>query len=95
MKLILILASIFAITGCTTAAVAWESAATTEIKAANDNAVHIWMQAGCALPVGAVIRNATAVELVNKACGGGPAVLGQQGITVNVTLPQAAASAAK
>jgi hypothetical protein len=97
-RTILILAALAAsiLTGCTTAAVAWEAAAADQIRAVNDNAVHVWMQSGCALPVGAILRNPQTIDTLNKFCGGGTTSLGTgQPINITVQVPSQAASGAK
>jgi hypothetical protein len=77
--------------GCSTAARMWEVGAYDQIKGANDNALAIWKAAGCAMPVGAILRDPDAIESVNRFCGGPKTQLG----ATNAAPAAAPASAVK
>jgi hypothetical protein len=59
------------LTGCATqqAAInAGEAAALVGIKAANDNAIHIWVAAACGTPLSAAIRNPEIIPALKVLC---------------------------
>lgn len=90
------------LTGCTTTMRAWEAAAYSEAKAADDNVLDTLKVAFCAQPLSAFLRNTDMIAGAKALClpagnASDPAGLlaGKQPITVNLVLPAPAASGVK
>jgi hypothetical protein len=105
-RLLIVLASIalgLSLAGCTTTMRAYEAAAYNEIKSADDNTLAVLKVAFCGQPLSAFLRNSEMIPGAKALClpGGNasdPNALleaGKQPITINVTMPAAAASGTK
>jgi hypothetical protein len=105
-RLLAIVAAIavgLALAGCSTTMRAYEAAAYNEIKSADDNTLSVLKVAFCGQPLSAFLRNSDMIPGAKALClpGGNasdPSALldaGKQPITINLTMPPAAASAAK
>lgn len=47
---------------------AYEAAGLVAVKAADDNAVHVWATAGCAFPLSAILRNQEVIPAIKALC---------------------------
>lgn len=71
MKTILTLCAVLALTGCASlnsAVNAYGAVAVGDARAANDTAIGVWMVAGCAMPLSAILRNPQIIPAVRALC---------------------------